>query len=95
MQLVQIQNEYNQKRLEIKRAYEKNYNATSNLYNYHKYKFVHSSEYARKKKLESIKNDQIKEFKQYQKKLDDLKQQENKELSAVINEINYLKGSLR
>ena len=95
VQLVQIQNEYNQKRLEIKRSYEKNYNATSNLYNYHKYKFVHSSEYARKKKLESIKNDQIKEFKQYQKKLDDLKQQENKELSAVINEINYLKGSLR
>ena len=89
-QIDQIQNEYNYRRQYLKNQYDREYRNLEVVYgiaqNYNNERRI--------MKQTDVRRRQKKLFEDYKEKIQKLKDKENAELKAVVDDINYLKGAM-
>lgn len=90
IQIDQIQNEYNYRRQYLKNQYDREYRNLEVVYgiaqNYNNERRI--------MKQTDVRRRQKKLFEDYKEKIQKLKDKENAELKAVVDDINYLKGAM-
>ena len=90
IKIPQIQNEYSYRRQYLKDQYDREYQNLEVVYGI-------AQNYDQRKRLmkqTEVRRKQAKLFQKYKEKIEKLKDRENEELKAIINDINYLKGAM-